>query len=420
MNRRIFLGNSAATLAALGLPIGAALAAVGQTDRKLIVVFVQGGWDPTRLFADGFDHSGVAMEAEAERSNAGDIPYVAHTDRPSVSAFMAAHHDRMLVFNGVMVRSIAHEICTTIALTGDTSGLLSDWPAIIGHVQSDRFTLPHLVVGGPNFAGDIGTSVARAGNNGQLEGLLSGKILDAADGASRVLPMPARGIIDRYLARRSEARVLTATPGMDENLASAFDEALQRATELQDYRYVMDFTATSDLATQAQVGVDALALGLSRCVTMGHAGGGINGWDTHSQNDDQQGPMWENLFAGLNQLMALLHDTPGTSAPSLAEETTVVVMSEMGRTPALNSNLGKDHWPFTSVMVVGDGLTGNRVVGGFDEGWMGLTVDFGSGEATESGRLLSIEAIGATLLQHMGIDPSEHVAGTPAIEGVLL
>ena len=87
------------------------------------------------------------------------------------------------------------------------------------------------------------------------------------------------------------------------------------------------------------------------------------------------GATWENLFSGLNELMALLHTTPGTSAPTLAEETTVVVMSEMGRTPALNANLGKDHWPFTSVMVIGDGFTGDRVVGGFDAGWMGQSLD---------------------------------------------
>ena len=131
MNRRSFIGHSAATLAALGVPLGTARAAVGSADRKLIVVFVQGGWDPTRVFADGFDHTGVSMEADSERSNASGIDFIAHPDRPGVSAFMQAQADRMVVFNGVMVRSIAHEICTTIAMTGDTSGLLSDWPAII-------------------------------------------------------------------------------------------------------------------------------------------------------------------------------------------------------------------------------------------------------------------------------------------------
>jgi len=411
--------SAAATLTALGMPIAPALASIPSSDRKLILVFVQGGWDITRVFGDGFDHAGVDMEPDAERSRAGNIAFVAHETRPSVSSFMSANHERMLVLNGVMVRSIAHEICTTIALTGDTSGLMADWPAIAGSDMADTFTLPHLVLGGPNFAGDVGTAVARSGSAGQLEGLLSGQILTLADGGVPLVPRPALGIIDRYLARRSEARVLSAGDGLDHALATAYDEALSRATELQDYRYVMDFTASSDLGSQADVGVNALSLGLSRCITMGHSGGGINGWDTHSQNDDQQAPLWENLFSGLNHLMALLETTPGTAAPTLAEETTVVVMSEMGRTPALNANLGKDHWPFTSVMVIGDGITGDRVIGGFDGGWMGHTLDFNSGEISGNGRLLTVEAVGATLLEHLGVDPAEHVVGTEPIRGVL-
>jgi hypothetical protein len=419
MNRRTFLHTASASLATLGLPIAPALAGLSGGGQKLIVVFVQGGWDPTRVFADGLDHAGVDMEPDADRAHAGDIRYIAHPDRPSVTAFMNANHSRMLVLNGVMVRAIAHELCTTIALTGDTSGLMADWPAIAGSAQSDRFTLPHLVLGGPNFSGALGTAVARTGSNGQLEGLLSGEILNNADGTVPLIPRPARGIIDRYIGRRAEARALTATPGMDASLASAFEEALTRATALQDYRHVMDFTAKVNLTSQADVGVSALALGLSRCITMGHTGGGINGWDTHSQNDEQQGPLWEDLFTGLTHLMALLADTPGTQAETLAEETTVMVLSEMGRTPNLNTNLGKDHWPFTSVMLIGDGLTGNRVVGGFDDGWMGLSVDPDSGELADSGRLLSIEAVGATLLQHLDIDPAEYVSGTVPITGLL-
>ena len=121
----------------------------------------------------------------------------------------------------------------------------------------------------------------------------------------------------------------------------------------------------------------------------------------------------------LTELMALLQTTPGTAAPTLAEETTVVVMSEMGRTPALNANLGKDHWPFTSVMIVGDGFTGDRVVGGFDSGWMGQPLEFTSGDISSSGRLLTAEAVGATLLEHLGVDPFEYVTGTDPLHGVL-
>ena len=84
------------------------------------------------------------------------------------------------------------------------------------------------------------------------------------------------------------------------------------------------------------------------------------GWDTHEDNDDDQSPLWEGLFDGLNELMTLLDATPGQTTPTLAGETMVVVMSEMGRTPKLNPANGKDHWPYTSILMVGAGLDGGR------------------------------------------------------------
>ena len=154
MDRRTFMNSAAASLAALGLPITPALASLPTSERKLVVVFVQGGWDIT--VSSPMGSTTVGGEIDAERDTAGGIDFIAHSARPSVSSFMAANHARTLVLNGVMVRSIAHEICTTIALTGDTSGLMPDWPAIAGSSMADTFTLPHLVLGGPNPRGRPG------------------------------------------------------------------------------------------------------------------------------------------------------------------------------------------------------------------------------------------------------------------------
>ena len=38
---------------------------------------------------------------------------------------------------------------------------------------------------------------------------------------------------------------------------------------------------------------------------------------------------------------------------------------------------------------------------------------------TDSGRILTVEAVGATLLEHLGVDPAEHVVGTDPLLGVL-
>jgi len=168
--------------------------------------------------------------------------------------------------------------------------------------------------------------------------------------------------------------------------------------------------------TQSLVAIDALRLGISRCVTLSTPGN----WDTHANNDGLQSPMWENLFDGLSNLMELLASTPGESAASMAEETTVVVLSEMGRTPLLNPTLGKDHWPHTSAMIIGPTVHGGRVIGGFDENYYGLPIDPDTAQTVDDGQTFSAEVLGATLLHIGGLDPAEFVRGVEPIRGVLL
>ena len=98
----------------------------------------------------------------------------------------------------------------------------------------------------------------------------------------------------------------------------------------------------------------------------------------------------------------------------------MVVLSEMGRTPQLNAFTdGKDHWPYTSAMLIGAGVEGDRVVGGFDSNYYGLTIDAASAETSESGQILSAETLGATLLALADIDPSEYISGVDVLQGIL-
>jgi len=174
MNRRRFLQTTAA--AGLAVPFSPEVqAAISDSDKHFIFVFAQGGWDATRVFATEFGNNNVDMERGAELATVGGLTYADHGQRPSVRAFMEAYHDRTVILNGLLVRSIAHEICTMLAMTGGTSGLQPDWPAVLGDAWSGSHTLPHLVLAGPSFPGDRVGAVARAGSNGQLEALLSGR-----------------------------------------------------------------------------------------------------------------------------------------------------------------------------------------------------------------------------------------------------
>ena len=420
LDRRQFLAGSAALAAAgLGLAPRPARAAVGPQDLKFVFVFNRGGWDPTRVFVDAFDSRSVAMEADAERATTGGVGWVDHPSRPSVRAFIEANAADMLVLNGVQVRSIAHEICTMIALTGDTSGFKPDFATLIAADQADRYTLPHLVLAGPSFTGDLGTAVARTGQNGQLEALLSGDIVGRSDLPTVNLPNAATASIDRFLGRRVGARALQGRSELDRALAAGLATAHEKASALRAFRYVMDFTTDGTVANQAEVAVDALAVGLSRCVSLAYPLSGGLSWDSHGDNDETQATLFEGLFGGLQQLMALLRATPGTVGTTLADETVVVVQSEMGRTPQLNPTRGKDHWPYTSMMLLGPGLTTNRVIGGLDDRYVGQLVDLDTAEVDAGGRTLSAEAVGAALLTLADIDPTEHIAGADPVLGML-
>ncbi len=113
---------------------------------------------------------------------------------------------------------------------------------------------------------------------------------------------------------------------------------------------------------------------------------------------------------GLQQVMATLDLTPGLSAPTLADETIVVVLSEMGRTPYLNSDQGKDHWPYTSAMILGKGFEADRVIGEYDDVFYGRPVDPKTGVAADDApQEFSAQVLGATLLALGDVDPGPYL-----------
>ena len=94
------------------------------------------------------------------------------------------------------------------------------------------------------------------------------------------------------------------------------------------------------------------------------AGGYRSGnWDTHADNDRH---LRERLVPPLDQsLSALLQDL---DQRGLLETTIVLAMGEFGRTPHVNPDNGRDHWPHCwSLVIGGGGIQGGQVVGASDE-----------------------------------------------------
>ncbi|MEN9666680.1 MAG: hypothetical protein RLZZ326_3043 [Planctomycetota bacterium] len=115
-------------------------------------------------------------------------------------------------------------------------------------------------------------------------------------------------------------------------------------------------------------------------------------WDFHSDNfngmRDTHLPQFDQ---GLSALIEDLH------ARGLDKDVAVVAWGEFGRTPLINKDAGRDHWP-----QVGGGLLAG---GGFRTGQVIGATDRLGGEIVD--RPVHFAEVLATLYRHLGIDPAE-------------
>ena len=77
-------------------------------------------------------------------------------------------------------------------------------------------------------------------------------------------------------------------------------------------------------------------------------------WDTHERNFPM---LRETLLPNFDQTYSAFIDD--LDARGLLDETLVVTMGEMGRTPKINAKGGRDHWTYCySVLLAGAGIKG--------------------------------------------------------------
>lgn len=86
-------------------------------------------------------------------------------------------------------------------------------------------------------------------------------------------------------------------------------------------------------------------------------------WDTHKDNFNQ---MRNRLVPPMQQAFTALLDD--LTERGLLNETLVIWMGDFGRTPRINKDAGRDHWPQCySMVLAGGGIRGGQVVGSSDK-----------------------------------------------------
>ena len=84
----------------------------------------------------------------------------------------------------------------------------------------------------------------------------------------------------------------------------------------------------------------------------------LDGWDTHSNNFEQTERLLKVVDPAFAALVRDLEDR------NLLDETIVLWLGEFGRTPTINENEGRDHFPNGwSAVIAGGGVRGGRAIG---------------------------------------------------------
>ncbi|MEX2317282.1 MAG: DUF1501 domain-containing protein [Pirellulales bacterium] len=124
-----------------------------------------------------------------------------------------------------------------------------------------------------------------------------------------------------------------------------------------------------------------------RCVTVA-----FGAWDWHANGPDTIEGLAKLYLPVFDHALAVFFED--LHERGLLENVSVVVWGEFGRTPRINVDGGRDHWPDTqSILLAGGGVQGGRIIGQTD-----------SSGGTPAQRPVHVQEVFATLYRNLGID----------------
>jgi hypothetical protein len=207
------------------------------------------------------------------------------------------------------------------------------------------------------------------------------KLLNAFDSLKRELD--ANGTLAGMDAHAERAlNVLTSSRLLDAlDLTKEDPKIREKYGDGKPYKYQYDGAPTAnDQLLMARRLVQAGA----RCVSLS-----FGRWDSHGKNFDlvrDHGSKLDQAFS------ALIWDLERLN---LLETTTVIAWGEFGRTPRINKDAGRDHWPQVScALLAGGGLKTGQVIGSTNR----------LGEFAKD-RPVTFADIFATLYHSLGLNP---------------
>ncbi|HWE36554.1 MAG TPA: DUF1501 domain-containing protein [Isosphaeraceae bacterium] len=356
LSRRGFLkgiGLGAAGLSALSFTDLMALHAdeLRQRDMACILLWMAGG--PSQL--DTFD-------PKPEHANGGGLKPI-ETAVPGIVIAPGWERTAKVMKDVALIRSMTnregnHQRATYQLHTGYAPSGTVKHPSFGAVVASElgdpKFDLPHIVsIGGPTVgAGLLGVAFEPF------------QVANPDKPPNNVIPTVPTDRFTRRLGllNRLERAGFARTGGGD-RIKEHHDLYKQTAGMVLSPRMGAFRIEEEDEKTRAAYGATRFGQGCLLARRLVEAGVTFvevrcNGWDTHQQNQERVGKLAAEVDPGFAALVADL------KARGRLEKTLVVWMGEFGRTPKINPNAGRDHFPKVfNVALAGGGIKGGQVLG---------------------------------------------------------
>ena len=294
---------------------------------------------------------------------------------------MAGVADKMSVIRSMHCKIPDHGQAAYHLFTGYVPTTVIDYPqmgAVVSQQFGPRQNLPPYVA--------IPDKVASTGGTGYLSSKYGAFELHADPGGRgefkvKDFALPA-GVTRKQLDRRRRARTILETrlrqQGVDETQLGTMDEFYQRAytllsspearaafsldgesqatRDLYGSGYVLSYRRQpAAIGARLMMARRLVAAGV-RLVTVRYAG-----WDNHV---NIRGAFTDKAPALDHSIAGLLTDLDDRG---MLDETLVMITSEFGRTPRINTSNGRDHWARSySMILAGGGIPRGQVYGASD------------------------------------------------------
>ena len=401
-----------------------------------VMVNASGGWDPTFLFNPTMNATHNRRYTEIRQVGAipfAPIPidivamgldaalpvetYAQHM--MSNEAFLTKFGSRLTVLNGVDTSTNNHDSGTRTTWCGRIPEGYPTLAAMIAAAKAPEKPIAFLSAGGYDATQGLipltriasATSMKRLAFPNRLDpnSATNQDLYHTLDTYNRIRAVQN----ERLTALQNAQQLPRLKAGMSQLYAARQSDNELEALELP--ATLVDLPGQlGDLERfnqQAQLALAAFKAGLAVSANLQ-----LGGFDTHSDHNRGQSRQLAKLLGGINFLM------DQAAAQGLGDKLFVVVGSDFGRGPHYNAtgdNGGKDHWPITTVLAMGPGIAGDRVIGGTNDEQRARTVDPGSLATVDGGTKLTPQLVHLALRRMAGLEGTEVATKFPLLGDAL-